>query len=174
MKNKQKHRLLIGGAAFFALCLTGCAGAAELPDMNRCFTVTADITCGELSASAELSRIDEYEWEVLMLSPFALEGIKFRIDSDSETAYLGDMSASGAGVSAVSSLVSAIETAISAENPACTAVETGISFDGGDFTLVVAKNGAPLSLEYGALSVSFGETVMGEACGNGELPRLEG
>lgn len=176
MKNKQKHRLLIGGAAFFATLLTGCAGTAELPDMNREFTVTASISCSDFEISAELSRAGENEWEATMLSPFALEGMKIRVDSGGAEASLGGMSAKidvDGGMSAVTAVISAIETAIGTENAVCTVSGDEIVFDGGDFTLTLERSGEPVELRCGTVTASFENAKFGEAVTEGELPSLE-
>lgn len=74
---------------FLALGLSGCERATaefEPPDFNVPFTCTAKMTCGELDATAEITRLGDNMWETLFSEPSSLAGVKLCFYDDTVSA----------------------------------------------------------------------------------------
>lgn len=79
--------------------LTLCGCSAKLPftqnrtaDFDTCYTVTADITCGELEATADVKRSGNGEWEFCFTEPKELSGLTLTLSENGLTANLGALS----------------------------------------------------------------------------------
>ena len=81
--------------AALALCgciLSGCADnpfVQTKPDFSAGYTMTADINCGKLEAVAEVSYIDENEWEFTFSEPKALAGMTLKFGEKGLKGELG-------------------------------------------------------------------------------------
>ena len=95
----MKRLKILGAAA--ALCMTGlacgCEGAVnlnspKLPDLDRSYSASAEITFGSNTAQAEVTRSEPGSWEFSFSEPAELSGVIMRIDNGELTASLGDLS----------------------------------------------------------------------------------
>ncbi len=85
---------IIGAAVLLLVCFAcGRSGGEEdLPpaDMTKSFTAKADIHFGEIAATASINRIGDGVYDVTLISPEALNGMKFQYNgSDISISYLG-------------------------------------------------------------------------------------
>lgn len=88
-------KILICGAALTALC--GCAAglpfaAPKTADFDTRYSVNADITCGELEASAVVKRAGSGNWEFKFTEPKQLSGLTLSLGEEGLTAGLGALS----------------------------------------------------------------------------------
>lgn len=75
-----------------AVC--GCAAglpfaAPKTADFDKRYSVNADITCGELEASAQVKRTGSGSWEFCFTEPKQLSGLTLTLNEDGLTAGLG-------------------------------------------------------------------------------------
>ena len=88
-------KILICGAVMAAMC--GCSAglpftAPKTADFDTRYSVNADITCGELEASAEIKRTGSGSWQFCFTEPKQLSGLTLSLNEDGLTAGLGALS----------------------------------------------------------------------------------
>ncbi len=86
---------IVCGGAMVLLC--GCQNVdlpfkASTPDFDKAYTAVADITCGKLEASAEVTRKNAGDWEFHFTKPETLNGMTLSLGEDGFSASLGDLS----------------------------------------------------------------------------------
>lgn len=167
--------LLVG--LFFA-CRGG-GGSDEIPpvDWEKSFTAKADIHFGDIEATATINRIGDGVCDITLISPKALNGMKFQYNgNDIEISYLGmsvkmddDSMLANAMASAI---VKAVDTA--ARGTGITMKKSGKAIlmkgenENGSFELTFDReNGSLLSLNVPALDLecTFGKAEEGAAEG---------
>lgn len=149
----------------------------EIPpaDWTKSFTAKADIRFGDLNAVASVNRIGDGICDITLISPQALNGMKFQYNgSDISISYLGmNVSLNEDGLLAnamTAAIVKAVDTAargsgISAKKKGKAILLNGTN-DTGEFTLRMDKeNGSLLSLEIPAIDL---ECTFGSADEGGE------
>ncbi|MBS7369226.1 MAG: hypothetical protein KIG62_03635 [Oscillospiraceae bacterium] len=154
---------------FGTLC--GCS-SGKLPfsdgkqtDFDTGYTVTADITCGDLEAKADITRHGKDDWEFSFTEPKELMGLNITVDAENITASLGDLSVSAEPKGVYSSLPKIISYAVD-KLPELTQSMTeseGVltaqsEYEGEKVVITAAKDtGALISLKcpYHKLSVRF-------------------
>ena len=96
MLNCTKKLACLGAAGFAALTLSGCSGkfpfGGNSLDFDKSYVVSADITCGELEAKADVTRVSENEWSFLFTEPKELNGIMLKFGERGYSASLGGLS----------------------------------------------------------------------------------
>ncbi len=94
----MKGRKIISAAAIAAAAATlcGCSGklpfSGNTPDFDKSYTVCADISCGELSAKADVTRISAGDYLFTFSEPKELCGITLEYGEGFYTAKLGGLS----------------------------------------------------------------------------------
>ncbi|MBZ4670615.1 MAG: hypothetical protein JG769_919 [Oscillospiraceae bacterium] len=74
----------------FMLCSCKGEKTSATPDLNKLFTGTASIACGDFTAEATINRLGNGMWDVEFTSPKTLSGVKLSFNGDEITAsYLG-------------------------------------------------------------------------------------
>lgn len=94
-KFKNYGKALVCCAAAAALC--GCSAklpfaAPKTAGFDTRYSVNADITCGELEASAEVRRTGSGSWEFRFTEPQQLSGLTLSLDESGLSASLGALS----------------------------------------------------------------------------------
>lgn len=89
---EKSGKILLCGAAAAAMC--GCSAklpftAPKTANFDTRYSVNADITCGELEASAEIRRTGSGSWEFCFTEPKQLSGLTLSLDESGLTASLG-------------------------------------------------------------------------------------
>lgn len=94
----MKRRKLISAAAIAAATASLCGCTGKLPfsgntlDFDKSYTVCADISCGELSAKADVTRISASDYQFAFTEPKELCGIILEYGENGYTAKLGGLS----------------------------------------------------------------------------------
>ncbi len=119
------------------LMLCCCKGekTSAAPDLNKLFTGTASIACGDFTAEATINRLGNGMWDVEFLSPKTLSGVKLSFNGDEITAsYLGLKFTVPKDTSPVKGVLRLLFDAVdkSSEKPdmVCTEKDGKIIFDG--------------------------------------------
>ncbi len=150
----------------------GSKGGAELPpvDWEKSFTAKADIHFGDIEATATINRIGDGVCDITLISPQALNGMKFQYNgNDIEISYLGmsvtmddDSMLANAMTAAI---VKAVDTAARGSGISMKKSGKAILLEGenenGSFSLTFDKeNGSLLSLIVPALDLecTFGKS----------------
>ena len=89
--------LLKGTAAILcAAALASCSGQSFLtpsaPNLNKQFTLTAHVTSGDSSFTADFSRISVGKWQVTLTEPYEVQGVSFTYSSGVASASFGEFS----------------------------------------------------------------------------------
>lgn len=115
----MKARAFWGAAcAFLSLTMCSCSagklpfGTEKATDFDTSYAVTADITCGELEAKADITRKAANEWEFCFTEPKELMGICLTLDESGITAKLGALSVSAEPTGVYSALPEIIASAV--------------------------------------------------------------
>ena len=87
-----KHLLLLAAPILLCGCSTTDLIGRPAPDLDKAYTVTADIDVGSYSASADITRNSAGSWKVSFTEPSYLMGLELSLSDDSMTASLGDIS----------------------------------------------------------------------------------
>lgn len=94
----MKFAKITGAAALVcgAVMLCGCDGAvpfnsARLPDFSSGYSANAEITFGDVTAQAEVTRSEPGCWEFAFSEPAELSGIVMRLENGELTASLGEL-----------------------------------------------------------------------------------
>ncbi len=99
MKNNFAKRISAVVVCGGAVLLCGCQNVqlpfkTNSPDFDRPYTAVADINCGELEASAEVTRKGAGDWEFRFTKPETLNGMTLTLGKDGFSASLGELSMS--------------------------------------------------------------------------------
>ena len=90
------NKALFPVSILWAVLLCACSGklpfTQKAPDFDTAYSVTAEINCGKLEATAEVTRKGKSDWEFSFTSPDNLSGIKMSIGEEGYTASLGSLS----------------------------------------------------------------------------------
>ena len=96
MKHYVKNALLCGAAFVSVLSVSGCNSALPFTknavDLNKTYTASADINCGNVEAKAEITRLGGGEWEFSFSEPKSLAGMTLSLNENGYTASLGGLS----------------------------------------------------------------------------------
>ncbi len=97
MKNLVARRISAAVICGGTVLLCGCQNVtlpfkAGAPDFDKAYTAVADITCGKLEASAEVTRKGAGEWEFRFTKPETLNGMTLTLGKDGFSASLGELS----------------------------------------------------------------------------------
>ncbi len=97
MKNLILKRICAAVVCGGAVLLCGCQNVplpfkANTPDFDKAYTAVADINCGELEASAEVTRKGAGDWEFRFTKPETLNGMTLTLGKDGFSASLGELS----------------------------------------------------------------------------------
>ena len=80
-----------------AVSLAACNGqgllAPSAPDLDKQFTLTARVTCGDSSFTADFTRSHTGHWQVNVTEPYEVQGVSFNYLSGSASASFGEFSA---------------------------------------------------------------------------------
>lgn len=132
------------------------------PKLSGAFTCTASMTCGELEASAEITRLGENMWEALFSNPSTLAGVKLCFYDDTVSAsYKGLEFSVPKAAMPVESMMSGFidvveELAKSTEKIKATEKDGALEVEGktqaGDYTMSFDKDGStPVKFEMPSL-----------------------
>lgn len=88
----------IGAVAALAAVMSLCGCGTELPftqkapNFNTTYTVTAEITYDKVKAKAELTRVDDTEWQFDFVEPKQLSGLSISLNDKKYSASLDGLS----------------------------------------------------------------------------------
>lgn len=94
---KCTKKIVLGAVSMFSL-ITMCGCSAKLPftqkqpDLGKGCTMSAEITCGKLTAAANVTRAGVNEWEFSFTEPKQLNGITLSLNEKGYSASLGGLS----------------------------------------------------------------------------------
>lgn len=144
-----KKAIKILTASLCAIALTACGAdgilAPKSPDLNRLFTMTAKITQGEESCTAELNRLTAGKWKITFSEPYQLQGVSFIYSKDGVFASFEGMNqqvSNDYALSLPSVLIKALETAVQDSNAALQYNESGFTLQSGDCLFSFAQGEA--------------------------------
>lgn len=84
--------LICGAAAALCGCSANLPFTPKAANFDTRYSVNADITCGELEASAEVRRAGSGSWEFCFTEPQQLSGLTLSLDEGGLSASLGALS----------------------------------------------------------------------------------
>ena len=80
-----------------SLALASCSGngllAPSAPDLNKQFTLTATVTSGDSSFTADFTRSHVGHWQVTVTEPYEVQGVSFTYMGGSTSAAFGELTA---------------------------------------------------------------------------------
>ena len=80
-----------------AVALASCSGqsflAPSAPNLNKQLEMTANVTCGDSSFTAQFVRSSVGKWQVTVTEPYEVQGVSFVYSSGAVSASFGELSA---------------------------------------------------------------------------------
>lgn len=148
--NTVKKAIKSAVVSFCALVLAACGSnggilAPKAPDLNKLFTMTANITQGEKSYALQLDRTEIGRWKVTFSEPYQLQGVSFIYSKEGVSACYDGLSAESLTDDFSSSLAAVIirtlETAVQDNTGAVKYSENGFTLQSGECILSFPKSG---------------------------------
>lgn len=154
-----KFRRLIAVAAA-ALLLTSCSDggilAPKAPNMDKSYTMTAQVTAGESGFTADFNRKGTGIWTITLTEPYEAQGLVINYKSGAVSASMGDFSAENLtddfAYSPISAIISAMEEAAGG-NGKVTVTDDGLLFQSGE-CLVLYSESVPARIELPSARIS--------------------
>lgn len=94
--NFPKVILKCAAASLCAITLASCSGQSFLssaPDLNKQLQLTASVTSGDGSFTAEFVRSSVGQWQVTIIEPYEVQGVSFSYSNGNSSAAFGEFSA---------------------------------------------------------------------------------
>lgn len=96
------RKIMCAAALCGVVAMSGCNGnmpfvSEKLPDMDRSFSSSAEMTIGKTTAQAEIDRISPGCWEFTFTAPDELAGVVMTIQDGKLTASLGELTVDDQG-----------------------------------------------------------------------------
>lgn len=92
-----KVLLKCAAATLCAVSLASCSGQGFLapapPNLNKQFSLTARVTSGDSSFTADFSRTSAGQWQVTVTEPYEVQGVTFTYSGGSVSAAFGELTA---------------------------------------------------------------------------------
>ena len=89
--------LKCGAALLCAVSLASCSGqsflAPSAPNLNKQFQMTARVTSGDSTFTADFSRTSVGRWQVTVTEPYEVQGVTFTCSGGNASASFGEFSA---------------------------------------------------------------------------------
>ena len=169
MKHYVKNALLCGAAAISVLSVSGCDSALPFAgnavNFNKTYTTSADISCENVKAKAEIKRLGGGEWEFAFSEPKSLAGMTLSLNENGYTASLGGLSFSaenGGGYSTAADIIASPADSLAEDSGEGSAndgvISYGTEYNGKTVTMNVSEEtGELISLKcpYYKLAVYF-------------------
>lgn len=134
--------------SFCALVLVACGSnggilAPKAPNLNKTFTMTAKITQGEESCTADLSRTEVGKWKITFSEPYQLQGVNFIYSKDGVSASYDGLSVESLtedfSSSPTAATIKALENLVQDGNAAVKYNENGFTVQSGDCIMSFPK-----------------------------------
>lgn len=147
-----------------AISLASCSGQSLLapspPDLNKQFTLTARVTGGDGSFTANFTRSNVGRWQVTVTEPYEVQGVSFAYSSGGVSASFGELSAEALTADFAASppalLISAFENTV--QDPAASVAYQSDAYtvQSGNCTLTFQKGSyAPTAIELPGLKAEI-------------------
>ena len=158
----MRHFIFLAAMAG-VMAFSGCTAqtAAKAPDMDKCFSVQAQLRLGKETVKAEISRRGGYMWEMAVTEPFALEGLIITADKENTTLSMCGFESGGdvtdEAVSVLRLNMDAYESTAEGECSFSENIFSGTN-ENGSYSLSIS-DGKPDVMELGGkgVMVQFGE-----------------
>ena len=103
-------------ALTFSACGAGGLLSPKAPELNKKFEMTAEVTCGDSSFTANFSRLNVGSWEVTVTDPYEVQGLSFAYSGGTASASFDGIAAEQLTADFASSpagkVISAVENAV--------------------------------------------------------------
>lgn len=162
-----------------AATLASCSGqsgflAPSAPNLNKQFTLTAHVTSGDSSFTADFSRTSVGKWQVTVTEPYGVQGVSFAYSGGSAAASFGEFSADALTADFAASppalMISALEDTVQDTAAAVTYQSDTYTVQSGSCLLNFRQgSAAPIAMELPNLKAEItdfkitGELFSGEA-----------
>ena len=154
--NFPKAILKCGAATLCAITLASCSGqgflAPSAPDLNKQFTLTAHVTCGDSDFTADFTRSNTGKWQVTLTEPYEVQGVTFTYSAGKVSAGYGNLTADALTADFADSppglIISAFEDTVQDSSPSTSYQKEAYIVRSGSCTLTFAQDsGAPILME---------------------------
>lgn len=154
--NFPKVILKCCAAALCAFALASCSGNGLLspsaPNLNKQFTLTARVTSGDSSFTADFTRSGVGRWQVTVTQPYEVQGVSFVYSGGKVSAAFGELTADALTVDFAASppglMISAIENTVqSGENSVAYQQDTFTVQSGSCLLTFQQGSSVPIALE---------------------------
>lgn len=148
--NTLKKMIKSAVISFCALVLAACGSnggilAPKAPDLNKLFTMTANITKGEQSYALQLDRTEIGKWKITFSEPYQLQGVSFIYSKEGVSAAYDGLSADSLtddfSSSLAAAIIRALETAVLDNSGTVKYNENGFTLQSGECILSFPKSG---------------------------------
>ena len=148
--------LKCSAAMLCAVSLASCSGqgflAPHAPDLNKQFTLTAHVTGGDSSFTADFSRTSAGQWQVTVTEPYGVQGVTFVYSGGSVSAAFGELTADALTADFAASppalLISAFENTVQDSEANVSYQADTYTVQSGSCTLTFAQgSAAPTAME---------------------------
>ena len=162
--NFPKIILKCGAAAICAAALSSCSGqgflAPSAPNLNKQLEMTASVTCGDSSFTAQFVRSSIGKWQVTVTEPYEVQGVSFAYSSGAVSASFGELSAETLTADFAASppalLISAFENTVQDNNPSVAYQQNTYTVLSGNCLLTFNQgSAAPIALELPELTAEI-------------------
>lgn len=154
--NFPKVILKCAAATLCAASLASCSGqgflAPPAPDLNKQFTLTAHVTGGDSSFTADFSRTSAGQWKVTVTEPYEVQGVTFSYSGGSVSASFGELTAEALTADFAASppalMIAALENTIQDSTASVSYQADAYTVQSGSCTLTFAQgSAAPIAME---------------------------
>lgn len=162
--------LKCAAATLCAVSLASCSGqgllAPSAPDLNKQFKLTARVTDGDSSFTADFTRTGVGKWQVTVTEPYEVQGVCFTYSGGTASAGFGELTADALtadfSASPPALMISAFEDALQDKAPSVTYQQDALTLQSGD-CIITFQQGAPTALKLPGLTAEItGFAVTGE------------
>lgn len=142
--------------ALCAVSLASCSGqgllAPSAPDLNKQFTLTATVTSGDSSFTADFTRSHVGHWQVTLTEPYEVQGVSFNYTGGSASAAFGELTADSLTADFAASppalMISALENTVQDSTASVSYQSDTYTVQSGSCTLTFAQgSAAPIAID---------------------------
>ena len=159
-------------ALLCTVSLASCSGqsflAPSAPDLNKRFTLTARVTSGDSSFTADFARTSIGQWQVTLTEPYEVQGVSFAYSGGSVSASFGELSADALTADFAASppalMITAIENTVQDSAANVTYQADTFTVQSGNCLLTFQQgSAAPIAIELPNLKAEITDfKIMGE------------
>lgn len=130
-------------ALTFSACGAGGLLSPKAPELNKKFEMTAEVTCGNSSFTANFSRLNVGSWEVTVTDPYEVQGLSFAYSGGTASASFDGIAAEQLTDDFASSpagkVISAVENAVQDKTASVSFSDDGLIVQSGECIMAFSE-----------------------------------